>query len=98
MDLRKSQIILHIPHSTSNIPDFSGYVADTKTLEHEVLKLTDWYTEELFYTEKAYKVKDDFSRIFCDVERFADDKKEEMAVFGMACSTIKVIQARLSEK
>ena len=48
-----------------------------------MLKLTDWYTDDLFYSASDITVKAPFSRVFCDVERFADDKDEPMSKFGM---------------
>ena len=42
------QLILHIPHSSSNIPLKDGYVMSDEVLNGEILKLTDWYTDDLF--------------------------------------------------
>jgi N-formylglutamate deformylase len=74
-------IILHIPHSSTYIPFHDGFISNY--VNNEVLMLTDWYTEELFYSEDAITIPAHFSRIFCDVERFADDDKEIMANQGM---------------
>jgi len=74
--------ILHIPHSSIYFPNKEGFVIDKPTLDAEVNKLTDWYTEDLFDLDGVIKVIAPFSRIFCDVERFADDSMEEMAAKG----------------
>jgi len=75
--------ILHIPHSSTKIPIKKGYTVNTQELKNELIKLTDWYTDELFQHNKAIRIITPFSRIFCDVERFSDDENEEMAKFGM---------------
>ena len=77
------KLILHIPHSSTTIPFFDGYVNDKQKIKKEIDKLTDWYTDDLFGTQTDDKVITPFSRIFCDVERFEDDSQEEMAKFGM---------------
>ncbi len=77
------QLILHIPHSSTKIPYKDGFVIDEKLLNHEIIKLTDWYTNDLFFSEEDISIVADFNRIFCDPERFADDKEEEMANYGM---------------
>ena len=77
------QLILHIPHSSINIPFNDGYVVTEEFLESELLKLTDWYTDDLFYSEQEITVTADFSRIFCDPERFPDDSQEIMSKYGM---------------
>jgi len=78
-----TKLILHIPHSSDKIPMDKGYLVDKKILEQEILKLTDWYTDDLFFLENSILVKADFSRIFCDTERFAEDSQEVMAKYGM---------------
>ena len=78
-----TNLILHIPHSSDKIPFDTGYVVDRKVLDQEIIKLTDWYTDDLFLFEDSIIVKADFSRIFCDTERFSDDSQEVMAKYGM---------------
>ena len=79
----KKKVILHVPHSSVNIPNSEGYVVDRVTLDREMLKLTDWYTDDLFYAEEDEMIVAEFSRIFCDPERFTDDSQEIMAQYGM---------------
>jgi N-formylglutamate amidohydrolase len=77
------KLILHIPHASTNIPLIDGYSVDEDFLKSEILKLTDWYTDDLFINEIDEAIIAPFSRIFCDVERFSDDSLEIMAKFGM---------------
>ena len=77
------RLILHIPHSSDEIPLTEGFIVSDEIIEAEVLKLTDWHTDDLFYSEEDVMIKAEFSRVFCDVERFEDDRKEVMARFGM---------------
>jgi N-formylglutamate amidohydrolase len=77
------KIVLHIPHSSAVIPDFEGYVSTEDEIQQEIIKLTDWYTDDLFDSQEDDKAVAPFSRIFCDVERFADDDLEVMSKFGM---------------
>jgi N-formylglutamate deformylase len=79
----KRKLILHVPHSSDSIPIRDGFLVDSSTLEKEILKLTDWYTDDLFYSDEDEMIIAPFSRIFCDPERFEDDKHEVMAQFGM---------------
>lgn len=77
------RIILHVPHSSANIPLLDGYLVEPIALENEILKLTDWYTDDLFYSNEDEMIVAEFSRIFCDPERFTDDSQEVMAKYGM---------------
>ncbi|WP_163322657.1 N-formylglutamate amidohydrolase [Draconibacterium mangrovi] len=79
----KQQLILHIPHSSSQIPDYTGFLFSSEALQEEILKLTDWYTDELFVNKQDEAIIAPFSRVFCDVERFTDDSLEPMALYGM---------------
>lgn len=76
-------LILHIPHSSTIIPSKEGYCITDEILNQEILKLTDWYTDDLFENETDISIKAPFSRIFCDTERFSDDNQEVMSKFGM---------------
>lgn len=76
-------LILHIPHSSTIIPFKEGYCITDEILNQEILKLTDWHTDDLFENETDISIKAPFSRIFCDTERFSDDNQEVMSKFGM---------------
>ena len=78
-----NNLILHIPHSSIIIPFKEGYSVSDELINQEILKLTDWYTDDLFENEKDVSIKTPFSRIFCDTERFSDDSQEVMAKYGM---------------
>ena len=80
--LMAAQIILHIPHASDYIPCMDGYLVDRGQLFNEIMHLTDWYTDDLFDLQFP-KIIAQFSRVFCDVERFADDSAEVMSQCGM---------------
>lgn len=78
--------ILHIPHASNIIPDKTGYLVNEEKLQQEMLLLTDWLTDELFYYSGAIPVVAKFNRVFCDVERFDNDEQEVMAKVGMSAT------------
>lgn len=77
------KLILHIPHSSSFIPSKEGFLLDDQNIEKEILKITDWHTDDLFSSEEDDMIVAPFSRIFSDPERFTDDAQEVMAQYGM---------------
>ncbi len=82
-------LILHIPHCCTLIPEKKGYVVSDEVLDNEILLLNDWYTEDLFDFDGGIPIVASFNRIFCDVERFADDEKEVMSSVGMSVTYTK---------
>ena len=76
-------LILHIPHSSTFIPFKDGFSPDKSLIQAEILKLTDWYTDDLFSSHQDSRIVAPFSRVFCDPERFSVDQQEEMAQYGM---------------
>ena len=75
-------LILHVPHASTHIPFTDGYL-NKETTAREIQLLTDWYTDELFGNKRDTIIQANFSRVFCDVERFALDEIEPMAAKGM---------------
>ena len=75
-------LILHIPHSSTIIPFKDGYCVSDEIIKQEILKTTDWHTDDLFENETDISIKAPFSRIFCDTERFSDDSQEIMSQRG----------------
>lgn len=55
-----------------------GFLVDEARIERELLTITDWHTDDLFVDgdRNDHLIAAGFSRIFCDVERFADDHQE----------------------
>ncbi len=81
-------MIFHIPHASTAIPPAirAGIVLSDEQLAEEILKITDWFTDDLFGsharagdTALVYSV----SRLIVDPERFIDDAQEPMAKVGM---------------
>jgi N-formylglutamate deformylase len=90
-------VVVHVPHSSTFVPSdmrdsFSLLEAE---LKREILRLTDWYIDELFSSVKELggaAVLYPLSRLVVDPERFEDDAQEIMASKG-----IGVIYTRTSD-
>lgn len=78
-------VLLHIPHSSTHIPDeYRGaYHLDAAGLALENLRLADLYTDELYVLPGAERAVFPVSRFLVDAERFSDDAQEYMAARGM---------------
>ena len=82
-------MILHIPHSKKYIPaEYLQYFhLSDSSLDFELLKMTDHFTDELFecsqsnYSQIIFPV----SRLLVDPERFVMDDDEPMSQRGMGC-------------
>ncbi len=85
MELKgKPYILFHIPHASLKLPKIFSTICikDKNYIEKTNLFLSDYLTDQLI--PKSYpKLIFKYSRIFCDVEKFKEDKKEEMAKKGM---------------
>ncbi|MEH6592655.1 MAG: N-formylglutamate amidohydrolase [Halioglobus sp.] len=77
-------IVAHIPHAGTAIPSavLHQFIADSQALWNEVLRLTDWYTDELFSIPGIAKSQTPISRLVLDLERYCEDDLEENAQFG----------------
>ena len=80
-------VVVHIPHASLAVPtDVAGsFLVTTEQLDHELLVMTDRYTDELFALPASIATTVTFpvSRLVVDPERFADDALEPMARKGM---------------
>ncbi len=75
----KDSFILHIPHSSVDIPNFSFFNLDL--IQENLNEMTDWETDKIFHCEDIRKIITPYSRLFCDVERL-EDKDEDMFKIG----------------
>lgn len=80
-------IILHIPHSSTVIPDMvrDQFVLEPDELQHELMLMADLHTDELYTCnlDCQHIIQSEASRLVVDVERFADDTLEPMSKIGM---------------
>jgi N-formylglutamate deformylase len=78
-------VVLHIPHSSTVIPDSArgSFLLTPPELQDEILRMTDAYTDELFRCDGAATVRYPVSRIVVDPERFDKDADEVMSQVGM---------------
>lgn len=78
------KIILHIPHASLKVPRhfYKGLKFEKNIFNKYNLFMSDFGVDNLFSEIKAKRIKAKYSRLYCDVERFVDDTKEEMAKFG----------------
>ncbi|NRQ50415.1 N-formylglutamate amidohydrolase [Aeromicrobium sp. YC3-14] len=85
-----SSVIIHVPHSSREIPDDvrSDIVLDDEALEHELDAMTDAFTDVIAEHAAAASGKrpwlfvNEQSRLVVDPERFPDES-EEMNAVGM---------------
>jgi N-formylglutamate amidohydrolase len=84
---RTLPLVVHVPHASVEVPaDLAAdFVVTPATLAHELLVMTDRYTDELFAmpADAATTVTFPVSRLVLDPERFVDDALEVMAKKGM---------------
>ena len=88
--------ILHIPHSSTRIPreERGDIHLSDEALKVELLRMTDWYTDELFQVSDdiAIPVVFPVSRLVVDPERFEDDVQETSSRWGMGVIYTKTSQ------
>jgi N-formylglutamate deformylase len=88
--------ILHIPHSSTHIPreERGDIHLSDEALKVELLRMTDWYTDELFELPDniAIPVVFPVSRLVVDPERFEDDAQETSSGWGMGVIYTKTSQ------
>lgn len=79
-----SKYLLNLPHSSIYIPERfkKDYYLNEEDLDKEIVEYADLYTEELFDSLFNFSggLKNEYSRLLVDVERFFDDDFEDMQV------------------
>lgn len=78
----KNFTLLHVPHSSTEIPEKYLHSFEKEKLCREKEVMTDWFCDELFDCGRDRLVFP-VSRLVCDVERFRSDGDEIMSRVGM---------------
>ena len=78
------KLIIHIPHSSTSIPDeyMNGILLSEEELASELLWATDSFCDELFDAGFGTRIVAEYSRLVCDVERMRNDSDEPYAQKG----------------
>ena len=79
------EIIKHIPHSSLELPPiYKGKekIVFGKNFMIDNIKMSDIYVDKLFEDIDAIEVRAPYTRLYCDVEKYKDDSKEEMVKYG----------------
>jgi N-formylglutamate deformylase len=82
----ENSIIIQIPHSSIDIPEFIIDTYNNSLLQKELFLSTDHLTDQIFNIQNVTTLKAPFSRLFCDMERFFID---EMDQYGRGFFTYK---------
>ena len=75
-----NHVILHVPHSSTVIPNGCQFLLTDSQLSLELDKLTDHHTETLFNYVGAAKIVFPVSRLVVDPERFIQDPMESVGM------------------
>lgn len=80
-------VIAHVPHAATRIPGEvrAELLLDDRELQAELVRLTDWHTDDLFASLTAHGVTgfvNRLSRLVLDPERFLDDTQEPATATG----------------
>ena len=78
-------VIIHVPHASTVIPDDvrPTFCLAGDELQTELIRMTDWYTDELFAMPGITCLHYPVRRLVVDPERFVDDDQELMSRVGM---------------
>lgn len=82
----KRNILIHIPHSSLELPQefLDNITVDKDYIQEENIFISDYMIDKFIPNNNCfYVIKFNYSRLFCDVERFKDDSLEVMSKRGM---------------
>lgn len=84
--MRKNAII-HVPHASLNLPHifYDKLLLDKDYIDRENIYISDYLVDKFIPEHYENVIRFNYSRLFCDVERFKEDKLEKMAKIGMGC-------------
>lgn len=79
-----SYILFHVPHSSLKIPNIYWKVCikDKAYINRTSIFICDFLIDRLL-PNQCHSILFRYSRLFCDVEKFKNDKKESMSKKGM---------------
>ncbi len=81
----ENNIIIHVPHASVEFPKEieNRFLVDKEYMGSEAIFMSDYLVDLFLPEDETDVLKFEYSRMFCDVERFKDDSKEKMSKVGM---------------
>ena len=107
MNSKDQHLLVHVPHASTHIPENlrNDFIIGNDFIDKESKISADLYTEQLARQAwpMATIIEAKISRIVLDVERYEDDSKEIMSMFGRGIIYTrshdgKKIRAKVSQK
>ncbi len=94
------KILLHLPHVSLDVPNYfyKGLIIPRPLFRKYNLEMSDLGVDYLLKDLSGTRIKPPYSRLFCDVERFRDDKKERMSQYGEGLLYTKMYDGILFHK
>lgn len=80
------KLLIHIPHSKLKFSKIflDKITIDIDKIESENIFMSDYLVDKCLSKEKTNVILFNYSRLFCDVERFKNDADEPLSKYGMA--------------
>ena len=93
----KNKIILHIPHSSLKLPKdfYKDKFISKQEIDQFNYEMCDFSIDKIFSNNRFKTITAPLSRIYCDVEKFADDNLEEYSKFGLGVIYTKTNNGKL---
>ncbi len=81
----KNNFIIHIPHASLKVPKGfkDNLLVDENYFNKENIFISDYKVDNFIPKNYPHVIKFNYSRMFCDVEKYLDNSKEEMSKYGM---------------
>lgn len=91
VDENNLKVVMHFPHSSLDVPKsfYDDVEIDLNYFQKINIKMSDVLLLDLFKNWNYEKIIAPYSRLYVDVEKYWDDKKETMAKYGMGAIYIK---------
>ena len=83
--MNSNMFIIHIPHASLDMPNIflERLTLPLEHIQKENIFISDYLVDKFVPKDFKNIVIFSYSRMFCDVERYLDDKQEEMSKYGM---------------
>jgi len=93
-----SHILYHIPHASLKIPNrfWEICIVNKLNITKSNFILSDLYIDKLA-PKSAHKLTFKYSRLFCDVEKFKDNQKENMFKKGMGVIYTRNLEQEITQ-